>query len=102
MQQIANHGISFEWICRDFDYFVYIPICFVPIAVLFMGIIFANTKIKFKKRYLLLFIVPIISLLVLWTNDYHSLFYETYSTNIAETVYGPYMTIHNIYSYSCV
>jgi len=82
-----------------FDYFVYIGTCLLPISVFFTGLIFANTKIKFKKKYLLLFIVPIISLLVLWTNDYHHLFYEQYSISIAETVYGPYMTIHNIYSY---
>lgn len=82
-----------------FDYFVYIPICLVPITVFFIGLIFANTKITFKKKYLLLFIVPIISLLMLWTNDYHHLFYIQYSTNIADAVYGPYLTAHNIYSY---
>lgn len=82
-----------------FDYFVYIPICFVPVTVFFIGLIFANTKIKFKKQYLLLFIVPIISLLVLWTNDAHHLFYKQYSTSIAQTIYGPYMTVHNVYSY---
>ena len=82
-----------------FDYFVYIPVCFVPIAFLFMGLIFANTKIKFKKKYLLLFIIPIISLLVLWTNDYHHLFYEHYSVDFQENVYGPYAIVHNIYSY---
>ena len=83
-----------------FDYFVYIGACFVPVTVFFIGLIFANTKIKFKKKYLLLFVIPIISLLVLWTNDYHHLFYKQYSTNIAETLYGPYMIVHNIYSYT--
>ena len=82
-----------------FDYFVYIGACFVPVTVFFIGLIFANTKITFKKRYLILFIVPIISLLMLWTNDYHHLFYIQYSTNIADAVYGPYLTVHNIYSY---
>ena len=83
-----------------FDYIVYIGTCFLPITVFFTGLVFANTKITFKKKYLLLFIIPIISLLVLWTNDYHHLFYIHYSTNIAATEYGPYMTIHNIYSYT--
>ena len=83
-----------------FDYITYIAICLVPIAVFFIGLIFANTKIEFKKKYLLLFIIPAISLIILWTNDYHHLFYEKYSTNISETVYGPYMIIHNIYSYA--
>ena len=82
-----------------FDYFVYIGACLVPVAVFFMGLIYANTKIEFKKRYLLLFVIPIISLIVLWTNDYHHLFYEHYSVDFQENVYGPYVTIHNIYSY---
>ena len=83
-----------------FDYFVYIPICLVPITVFFIGLIFANTKITFKKKYLLLFIVPIISLLVLWTNDYHHLFYKNYSVDFQINEYGPYATIHNVYSYA--
>ena len=82
-----------------FDYFVYIGACLVPVAVFFMGLIYANTKIEFKKRYLLLFVIPIISLIVLWTNDYHHLFYEHYSVDFQTNVYGPYATIHNIYSY---
>ena len=82
-----------------FDYFVYIGTCLLPISVYFTGLSFENTKIQFKKKYIVLFIIPIISLLILWTNDYHHLFYKQYSTSIADTVYGPYMVIHNIYSY---
>lgn len=82
-----------------FDYFVYIGACLVPVTVFFIGLIFANTKITFKKKYLLLFIIPIISLLVLWTNDYHHLFYKHYSVDFQINEYGPYATIHNIYSY---
>lgn len=83
-----------------FDYFVYIGACFVPVVVLFIGLIFAKTKIVFKKKYLLLFIIPIISLLVLWTNDFHHLFYESYSVDFQKNVYGPYAIVHNIYSYT--
>ena len=82
-----------------FDYFVYIGTCFLPISVYFTGLSFENTKIQFKKKYSVLFIIPIISLIILWTNDYHHLFYKQYSTSIADTGYGPYMVIHNIYSY---
>lgn len=85
-----------------FDYIAYIGICFIPISLLFTGKIFANTKIKFTKKYLLLFIVPIISLLVLWTNDAHHLFYKQYSINIREAVFGPYFYIHTVYSYTCI
>lgn len=82
-----------------FEYFVYIGNCFLPITLFFTGLIFTKTKIEFKKHYLLLFIVPILSMLLLWTNDFHHLFYETYSVNLSETVYGPYMTVHLLYSY---
>lgn len=82
------------------DYFVYIGTCFLPLCIFFTGLIFENTKIHFKKRYILLFIIPIISLLILWTNDYHHLFYEVYSTNINDTTYGPYFSVYRIYSYA--
>lgn len=83
-----------------FDNLVYIFSTTVPIGIFMTGLVFANTKLKITKKYLLLFIIPIISLLVLWTNDYHHLFYEKYSVNISETVTGPYVIVHYIYSYS--
>ena len=82
-----------------FDYIAYIGICFIPLAILAMGVAFSKTKIKLKRWHFLLCIVPIVSLICLWTNDYHHLFFEHYSINIAEMVYGPYMKINNIYSY---
>ncbi len=85
-----------------FDYIVYIGACFLPVSLLFTGIIFANTKIKFSWKHGFLFIVPIISLLVLWTNDNHHLFYEHYSTSISETTFGKYFTIYSAYSYLCI
>ena len=36
----------------------------------------ASDTIKVNKKYLVLFIIPILSLLVLYTNKYHNLFYE--------------------------
>ena len=82
-----------------FDYVVYIGACFVPVTVFFIGLIYAKTKIKFKIKYLLLFIIPIISLLVLWTNDFHHLFYQSYSIDFKTNVYGPYINVHSAYSY---
>ena len=82
-----------------FEYFSYIGGCFLPFSVYFTGKIFANTKIKFKKYNLLLLIFPIISLVGLWTNDFHHLFFKYYSTNMSEIVTGPLHTINTIYSY---
>lgn len=83
-----------------FENIIYIGTCFLPISVFLTASIFVNTKINFKKSYLLLFIVPIISLLVLWTNNLHHLFYVTYSASFTDTIYGPYFYVHTVYSYS--
>ena len=85
-----------------FENIVYIGACLFPVSLLFIGIIFANTKIKFSWKYALLFVEPIISLLILWTNDFHHLFYEQYSINVSETVFGGYFTVYSIYSYGCI
>lgn len=82
-----------------FEWFIYIFTSFLPVSIFFTGIIFANTKIQFKKRYILLFIIPVLSLILLWTNDLHHLFYVNYSTNLSETIFGSYATIHSLYAY---
>jgi len=82
-----------------FDYFAYISICYIPVCFLLLSKAFANTNIKFTKNILYLFIVPTISLLVLWSNNLHHLFYIKYSTNFSDTIYGTYFYVHTIYSY---
>lgn len=83
-----------------FENFIYIGTCFLPVSIFFTGSIFVNTKINFKKAHLLLFIIPILSLIVLWTNNYHNLFYVKYSSSFFDTSYGSYFYVHTIYSYS--
>ncbi len=82
-----------------FDYFSYIGICLLPVAFLLLSISFSTTKFKFSKNHCLLFIIPILSLILLWTNSYHHLFYENYSTNIPDIVYGKYFYIYYLYTY---
>ncbi len=82
-----------------FEYFIYIGTCFLPVAVFFTALIFRNTKIRFKKRYLFLLIIPIITLLVLWTNDFHHLFYIEFNNRMTDAIFGPYFYIHSIYTY---
>ena len=82
-----------------FDYIVYIGTCFLPVGIFFTSLTFVNTKIEFKKKYLLVFLIPILSLIVLWTNDFHHLFYVKYSINLNETEFGPYFMVHTMYTY---
>lgn len=94
-----------EYLCNKypinpyiFEYFVYIFACFLPVSIFFTGLIFANTKIKFKVKHLILFIIPIISLIMVWTNEYHHLFYMNYSLNLKENIMGPYYNIYTIFN----
>ena len=98
LQSIGYYYLYINPFC--FEYIIYIGTCFLPVAFFFTGLIFANTKIKFKKSYLLLFIIPIISLIVIWTNNYHHLFYKNYSLDLDKNVYGPYFNIYSIYNLS--
>ena len=82
-----------------FENFAYISGCFLPVAILFTGIVFSKTKIVFRKIDLLLFFIPILSLLILWTNNLHHLFYIKHSVNMNEWITGPYFTVHSAYSY---
>lgn len=82
-----------------FEKFIYIGTCFLPVFLYLTSIAFSNTKINFNKWYLLLFVIPIISLIVLCTNNLHHLFYKTYSMNTAEVVFGPYFYVHTLYTY---
>lgn len=76
--------------------------CFLPISILFLGIIFSKTKIKIKKWYGVLFIIPIISTILMFTNSFHHLMYVNYSTYFRETIYGDYFMLHSIFSYTCI
>ena len=82
-----------------FDYFAYIGVVFLPVVLFIMSLIYSKTRIDFKKKYLLLFIIPLLSLIALWTNDYHHLFYKNYSINLSETNNGIFFWIYNLYSY---
>lgn len=82
-----------------FEYLVYIGTCFVPVGVFFIGLIYLKKEIKFKPIYLLTLVIPIISLIALWTNDSHHLFYRYYSVQLSATKYGPFSDLHTYYSY---
>lgn len=84
----------------NFENYIYIGTCFLPVCILFTGKIFSNPNYKLKRIDLFTLIIPITSLIILWTNNFHHLFYKVYSTNISKCVYGNLLIIHNIYSYT--
>lgn len=105
---IICFGVIVQVICNKlfnvpaifFENFIYIGTCFLPVCVYFTGLVLENTKLKLNKFHLLLLIVPLLSLIILWTNNIHHLFYKYYSINLNVCIFGPYLMIHNIYSYA--
>lgn len=84
-----------------FDYFVYIGTCFLPVAFFMTSLNFVrpDTKTNSKFLTLALSIIPIICLVVLWTNDFHHLFYIQYSTLLSQGTYGLFFYITSFYTY---
>ena len=82
------------------DYFVYVFIALSPAALFFVGIsLNAGTKFKVKRKYFLVLIIPLLTVLVLWTNSIHGLFYQEYSLNTQDAIFGPYFYVHTLYTY---
>jgi PAS domain S-box-containing protein len=98
-------GLILQLTCKNsnipliyFDYITYIAATMLPVCILFMALMYLNKNIKLNKL-LFLFIIPFISLITLFTNDFHHLFYIKYSIKINESMYGPMFIVHSIYSY---
>ena len=107
---IISIGVLFQVIFTNFfnadpfifEKFIYIGTCFFPVCFLLTSSIFINTKLVLTSKHKLLFILPLISLIILWTNNYHHLFYQSYSIDLQQVIFGPYFYIHTLYSYSCI
>ena len=82
-----------------FAYFYYIGILFFPVSLYFTVKIFINTKIKFKFKDALLFVIPLLCLFGLWTNEKTNLFFVNYDTNLNNCSFGPLFIVNEIYSY---
>lgn len=85
----------------------YLGIAFLPVVWLMLALNFNGYEERLKKSTLKLFyIVPVITLIMNYTNDYHHLFYESLYMNndgifpIVEIVKGPFYWLNIVYTYS--
>ena len=74
------------------DYVVYIFVVLMPVFLFLFAYSELTGKIKIATWQLLLFIIAFFNLLVIWTNDFHHLFYVKYSTEFSKTIFGPFYT----------
>ena len=84
-----------------FDYITYVGNSFSSIFLLCVSIAYSNLNNAKEKinKIRKLYVIPIIFLLILFTNDFHHLFYKTYSIYLSETEYGPVLILYALYSY---
>ena len=81
-----------------FEYISYLGSSFTPIFLLFVAISYIK-KEKYIKNMKLLYILPILFLVCIFTNDLHGLFYTNYSINLSGIEYGPMYYVYAAYSY---
>ncbi len=74
-------------------------VCFTPVALFAVSRIFAKTKINIRPYHLLLLVIPVISVILIFTNEYHHLYYKQYSLIMDELVPGSFYIIPSIQTY---
>ena len=80
----------------------YIGICLVPVAILALGKVILQSDWHPKPLHASFLVIPFVSIVVVFTNPHHNLFFINFSLLSSEAVYGLYFYFHSIYSYSCI
>lgn len=90
---------------KIFENITYIGAANVPVALIFLGIAYAQSDKGLRKRHLLLLIIPFITQIVVWTNGpLHHFFYSEFTKIDGMYVIGDlgiYAYIHIAYTYVC-
>lgn len=64
-----------------------------------IALVFVTGAEKMPKWMRLVFIIPVLTIIVAWTNPLHHLYYVEFSTIRSEIVFGPYILVSGIFSY---
>lgn len=92
------------WIRFEFIGIVALPVMWLWFAAEYTG----SLPWLHRRHIWLLAIIPAITMLILLTNDYHSLFWTSITPRVEQlrlgidTRYGPWFWVHVAYSYTCV
>ena len=71
-------------------------VCFSPVAFFALSLLFAKTKIKIKNYHILFLFIPILTVLLTFTNEYHHFIY-TFALYIW-TLWNRYSLLFKIYN----
>ncbi len=81
------------------DDFSYICLCNLPVILYFIALKYQDKDINLSK-YNFLYIIPTLSLIIIFTNPLHHIFVKQYSVNVTDAVIGPYFYVHMVYTYA--
>ncbi len=101
----VNNSLELYFYIRSnevYKFFVYpgfIGLCFLPVSLFYVGLIFAKTKINFSMYHIFIMILPLADCGLILTNEIHHMFIENYAISNMDIVYGNLFFIHTIISY---
>lgn len=99
---LADNYVAFDPDLSVFvDNFAYFGASSVPVTMLLLGLAYQKSFKGFSRAYALLFVPPVITMIVIFTNDFHHLFYLSYDPGVGYTQ-GPYFIVYAVYSYACL
>ena len=73
----------------------------IPAIYLMISLVFVQGRDRFPKWMLVFLAVPVLSVLVSLTNDWHHLQYRVFSIVRSEIVFGPFVLVTGLHSYLC-
>ncbi|MBQ9942197.1 MAG: hypothetical protein IJP03_04225, partial [Christensenellaceae bacterium] len=83
------------------DNITYLGSAATPPTMVLLGLTYGKRIERFSKKLLPLFAIPLLTQLLVWTNDFHHLFFADYSLQTGYSL-GPLFYIHGVYSYLCM
>ncbi len=84
----------------DITGYIISPISLIAPCFYLTGYFFSHSEKKFKFFHLIYFIIPILSVIISFTNKSHHLMTTNLSFYLNENTYGPYFIVHALYTYS--
>ena len=86
----------------QFINFCYIGICLTPVAILNLGMAILQPFRRLQPWHAVFLIIPLTSIVMVYTDPLHHLFFTHFSLNSSEAAYGVYFYFHSLYSYVCI
>jgi two-component system, NtrC family, sensor histidine kinase HupT/HoxJ len=94
---VGDRFMQYFW-----DSFSYLGVTTLPVFVLAIAITFVRGINEIPKLWYLLFALPVLTNILVWTNPFHHLHYKVFSIFRETLVFGPNLIFHGIFSYICI